>query len=115
MSGLTPQAVFSAMQTGQPYKSYIKTILGKLYLHVFDPFKNEAIGLILSGNPRNKNNESCIIDTWSEMDDSFLHRMNPKHFAQGTLLEHTRSGTVKVERTIQEFSDEELANVLAQK
>jgi len=44
-------SVYSLMQTGKPYKSYIKTVLGKVYVNVWDSFENKKVGLIIEGIP----------------------------------------------------------------
>ena len=103
------QEVFSAMQTGKPYKTYRKTILGKVSVTLLDPFTDQPIGMLLKGNP--KTDETSKIDIWTEREDMFFKRMNKRHFEIGNLLEIVRKEEV-VERGIESYSDEELAAVL---
>lgn len=98
--------LFSAMHEGKPLKSYIKTILGREFVHVWDSMTNQPIGVILEGDPR-KQDESCIWDVWSEQEDVFFRRMNSKDFASGILIEYKRS-TEEPKRTIEASTDDEL-------
>lgn len=104
--------VYSAMQTGQPYSSYIKTILGKVYVTILNPFTGEPVGKIIDGDPRGKNKESCIIDTWSEMEDVFFKRMNKTHFEKGNIIPYTRKADEEVEKSPNEITDEEIDMLL---
>jgi hypothetical protein len=79
-------SVFSAMQTGDPYKTYKKVILGKVYLRVLDPFDDKPVGVHLVGNPK-RNSEGCFFYTWNEKQDVFLRRMNKPHFKSGMIIE----------------------------
>ena len=44
--------VFSAMQTDKPHAVYKKTILGKVFVTVLNPFDESPEGILLQGNPR---------------------------------------------------------------
>jgi hypothetical protein len=105
------QDVFSAMQIGNPYKSYIKTILGKVDVMIWNSFKNEPEGRILQGNPRSNDKDGSIIDVWSEMEDMFLKRMNKRHFEQGTIINYKRS-TDPEPKSPNDVTDEELTKFL---
>jgi len=105
-------AIFSAMQTGEPFATYRKTILGKVFVNIINPFNGIPEGILLAGDP--KNDESAMVDVWSEKEDLFFHRMNKNHFAQGTLLKIQRERTVE-EKTIEQYSDKELAEILSLK
>jgi len=104
--------IFSAKQTGTPYRSYRKTILGKVYVTVLNPFSNQPEGLLLEGDAADQKSE---IDMWSERDDVFFRRMNKVHFDEGAIIEFKRDTSVVPERTIEAFSDEELKAVINQK
>jgi len=78
--------IFAAMQTGEPYKTYKKVILGKVFLRVLDPFDDKQIGIHLVGNPK-RNDEGCFFYTWDDKQDVFLKRMNKAHFKNGTIIE----------------------------
>lgn len=105
--------VFAAMQTGEPYKSYIKTILAKLYVRVWNPWLGKEDGLIISGNPKGSDKEKCIIDVWSESEDLFLHRQNPRHFEAGYLVEYKRKASEAPQKSDNELSDEEIEVLLS--
>ena len=102
---------FAAMQEGKPYRTYKKTILGKVYLSLLDPFSGNPTGLLLSGDPR-KNEESSIVDVWSEREDLFLKRQNKLHFERGIIVSFTRPETEERVRVIEEYSDEELKELI---
>jgi len=99
--------IYSAMQTGTPYKTYKKTILGKVYVSAIDPFSDQPVGIMLYGDPK-KNEQTAFIDMWSERDDVFFKRMNQVHFKNGTLIETTRKVETVPEKSFEQASDEEL-------
>lgn len=102
------EGLYSAMVGGNPYKTYIKTILSRVYVTALNMLTGTPTpeGIILEGDPR-KREEGAMIDVWSEQEDYFFRKMNKKHFDQGVLIEFKRTET-KRERTIEEFTDEEL-------
>ena len=106
-------SVFSAMQTGKPYKTYKKTILGKVATTVFNQFSQKPESLILEGDPR-KNDDTCFVDVWSEMEDVFFKRMNKAHMSSGRIIEVHRveAPPVSEEELINTMSDEKANEVL---
>lgn len=102
---------FAAMQEGKPYKSYIKTILGRVCVHAIDPFSGNPTALLLEGDPR-KHDESSIIHVWNEREDLFFRRQNRVHFETGVLTVYTPVETAKPQKRLEEFSDEELKELL---
>lgn len=109
--------IFSAMQTKTPYKSYKKVILGKVYVNVWNEFEGKPEGLIISGNPRGKDQESCILDIWSEMADMYFRRSNRRLLEMGQLVEFKRKVIEPVieEKPYAQASDEELTEFLNKK
>ena len=107
---------FSAMQTGNPFKTYKKTILGKVYVKIIDPFKADQgveSDVMLHGDPR-RNDEGCFVDVWTEKEDVYLRRMNPSHFKEGVLIAYDRTRH-PVESDVNPFNvmtDEELFELL---
>ena len=98
---MTSQAnneIYSAMIGGKPLKTYIKTILGKVYITVWDSFENVPVGMLLEGDPR-RGDETSIIDIWSEEEDFFFKNKNKVHLTQGNVIAYTRKNEVK-ERTV---------------
>lgn len=107
------QSIYSAMQLGTPYKKYKKTILGKVYLEVWNSFLKKPEGLILFGNPK-LNQEDCFIEVWSEQEDVFLKRRNTKHFKDGTIQTWTTE-PVKTEKLYSDYTDEEVKEIVNSK
>lgn len=98
--------VFSAMQEDTPVASYRKTILGKVFVNILDPFTGNPTGLILKGEP---NSEDARVDVWTTKENLFLQRMNRKHFETGVL----QKVDVRVSTPIGiAYSDEELKDIL---
>ena len=103
----------SAMHGGTPLKSYIKTTLGKVHVVVWDSFVNQAVEMLLEGDPR-KPDESCIIDVWSQEEDYFFKSKNSSHLKTGNVIIYSRS-TEEKPRTIEEYSDDELKAIVNSK
>lgn len=104
---------YGSIEGKEPYATYIKSILGKVYIRILSPYNQEREGIILEGNPKVRNNESCIIDVWSIGEDRYFHRENQKHFDKGVLLPYTRKEVILTEEdTINSMSDDELKNLL---
>jgi hypothetical protein len=106
--GFDPR-VFASMQSASPYASYRKTILGKVYVMVLNPFTNKPEGILLEGEP--KEDDKAVIDVWSEMEDLYFKRQNRKHFQEGTIIKVQREEKPEV-HTIEQYSDEELKEVI---
>lgn len=101
---------YLAMAEGKPYKSFIKTINGKVYvttLSISDETKTE--GVILKGNQR-KHEDSAIIDLWNEKQYQVFRKLNAVHIKNGMIVEYVRPDKTEEvrERTMAEWSDEEL-------
>lgn len=105
--------IFSQMQTGEPYKTYKKTILGKVSCTVLNPFNNEVEGIILFGDPR-KNEPDTMIDVWNEMQDVFFKRKNKWHLETGVLIPFTRPSIAEEIKPepYADASDEQLVELL---
>jgi hypothetical protein len=101
--------VYSAMQTGNPYKSYRKTILGKVFVDVWDNFNNKPKEVGLFGNP-----ENAIIDIWSEKENQFFKNINKKLFDDGLVIEVDRA-KLPPQPEVKVYSDEELSELLKTK
>lgn len=99
--------VYSAMQEGKPVATYRKTILGKVYINILDPFTGTPTGIILKGDPTSAD---ARVDVWTVKENLFLQRMNRKHFETGVL----RKVDVPVEKMeeIAHYTDAELKEIL---
>jgi len=105
--------LYSAMQEGTPLKSYIKTILGKVYIEVLDPFSDQPMGKILEGDPK-KFEKGTIYDVWTTRQEVFLRNRNESQFSNGILVEYVRSNAPR-EKTIEESTDSELSEIINSK
>jgi len=105
--------VSGAINGGAPLRSYIKTILGKVFITLWDSFEKQPVGVLLEGDPRKKA-ETSIVDIWSEEEDFFFHKKNTRHFETGDIIAYVRASDEK-ERTIEEFSDDELTSIINSK
>ena len=101
--------VFSAMQTGQPYKSSKKTILGKLSVTVLNPFNGEVNVILLEGD---SNNPDSILDVWTEKEDAFFKRMNKRSLETGRIISFTKREEVNEEPKIEQMSDDEIKDLI---
>jgi hypothetical protein len=109
----TERNIVGAMHGGAPFKSYTKTILGKVYVEVWDSFEEKPIGLIIEGDPR-RGDDTCIVDVWSADEDYFFRNKNKTHLSAGSVIPYTRKA-VTVERSIEEYTDEELTAIVNSK
>jgi hypothetical protein len=78
--------LFTAMQTGEPLKGYKKTILGRVFCTVLNPFDGKPEGIILFGNP-NSNDPSTMVYVWNNAQDVYFRRINKKALETGTIIE----------------------------
>jgi len=101
--------VFSAMQIGQPYKSYKKTILGKLSVTILNPFNNEVTVILLEGT---SDNPDSILDIWTEKEDAFFKRMNRRSLETGRIISFTRKEEPNEVAKIEQMSDEEIKDLI---
>ncbi|MHA1949608.1 MAG: hypothetical protein ACW99G_07990 [Candidatus Thorarchaeota archaeon] len=116
MENKSESAVFSAMQTEEPYKSYRKTILGQVYVKILNPFNPlETAGVILSGESNTE--ETAVVHVWSQKEDKFLKTMNRSHFERGFLVEFegAKKKEVSQEEKYNTLSDDELNKLLSSK
>jgi len=95
---------------GRPLRSYIKTILGKVFVNTWDSFIDKPIGTILEGDPR-KGDDGCIYDVWSEKEDMYFKKSNKVHFETGTVISHARSEAPR-EKSFEESTDAELEELI---
>ena len=105
--------MLAAMKGGKPYKTYKKTILGKVFVEVWDNFINGPVGLLLSGDPK-KDDEDCIYHAWTEENDVYFKRVghNKRHLEQGTIVP-IKWEEKAMETTAEMSSDEEIAALVS--
>ena len=112
MTSKVNNEIFSAMVGSRPIKTYIKTILGRVYVTALNMLTGTPTpeGVILDGDPRKKE-PGTMFDVFSEQEDYFFRKMNKRHFDAGVLIEYIKTDAPR-ERTIEEFSDEELKSLI---
>src|SRR5215213_4498353 len=98
----------------KPYATYIKTILGQVGVNVWDNFTGQPAYAILKGDPKRRD-ESSIVDVWSQKEDAFFKRNNARHFERGVLIPYTRPAQEVQEVRIEQFSDEQLKEIVNSK
>lgn len=76
--------VYAAMSEDKPLKTYIKTILGKVYVTVLNPFSGKPEPVELYGQPVS-NNHRAILQVWSAKEDLFFTKMNKEHLDAGNV------------------------------
>lgn len=106
--------VFSAMQAEEPLATYRKTILGKVFVEVLDPFSHAVQGLLLHGQ---KGADSAQVDVWSVQEDLFFRRRNKKQFETGMLVKvaqpkPTDAPLPVAPKKLEQYSDEELRELV---
>lgn len=106
-------SIYGLMQTGKPQRSYIKTILGKAYVTVLNPFSGNPEGRLLVGNPKDSDKEGCIVDIWSDKEDMFFKRANKKAIETGVVINYVRK-EVEESKSENDVSDEELDKILSE-
>lgn len=104
--------VYAMSQTKEPYKSYRKAIVGKVYVTIIDKYENKPLGVILEGN-----GEDSIVDTWDEREDVFFRKANRPHLESGTILPYIRTyeKIISEEEKYNTLSDDELVELLNSK
>ena len=103
---------FANMQLGRPFRSYRKTILGKVYVTMLDPFPpHNPNGYLISGDPKS---DTAIVDTWNEMEDAYFRRTNKRQFELGNLIDYKRPvESDDKPQPAEQYSDEQLKDVLS--
>lgn len=107
------RAIYSAMKGGEPYKRYIKTILGMVFVTVLNPFSGKPEGVNLLGEPDGANARTYV-EIWSPKEDIFFQRMNAEHFTAGNL--RLLSETLpEAPRSPNDITNDEIDEVLGKK
>ncbi len=108
-------STYGLMQTDDPFKSYIKTILAKVFVNVLNPFTDKVEGIILEGNPK-EHSRTAIVDIWTAKGDSFFRNANQTHFEGGTIIPYTKGNIEPTEEEVlNSLSDEEIESLLKSK
>jgi len=89
--------ISGARMEGEPFARYKKTIVGKVYVTILDPFLDQPVGVILEGVPEKgaivqrkfrgpDPLDTQIVEVWDARQDSFFRKVNKKHFDAGRLM-----------------------------
>lgn len=108
---LARNELYAGMDNDKPHASYIKTILGKVAVTVWDNFLDKPVDVVLHGDPRRKDSD-CIVNVWSEKENAFFKRANVRHFNKGVLISYQVPEAKVQERGVEQSSDEELSAML---
>lgn len=111
---LAQNELTSSYGKDKPYASYIKTILGQVAVTVWDSVLQKPTDVILRGDPKKKE-EDCIVNVWDSREDEWFKRSNRGHFAKGVLISFTRTSNHEPVKTIEQSTDEELAEIINSK
>lgn len=113
MSDYNPN-LWNAMQENKPFKVYRKTILGKVYVTVRDPFTNQPVGILLTGDPQNSDN--AYVYVYDVREDEFFKRMNAQHFREGNIIAvNLKEDTKEEVETLEQASDEKVKELVSGK
>lgn len=102
--------VLERMAQNNPFKSYQKTILGKLYIQYINPINQSQEGMILEGDPKKGDG---IFHVWSQLEDLFFRRANRTLFEKGFLKEYTKP--IIIEKSPNEKTDEEIEALFSER
>ncbi len=111
---LSRNELFSSMESDKPYASYIKTILGKVGVTVWDNILDKPIEVILEGNPKKKD-DGCIVKVWSAKENLFFKRTNVHQFKKGRIIPYQMPIDAVEEKIIEQSTDEELEAIVNSK
>lgn len=106
--------LFAAIDTDKPKASYIKTILGKVMVTVWDNFLDRPTDVILQGNPKTKD-KGCIVSVFSAREKAFFERTNLKLFKKGLIVPYEMPEAPAVEKIIEQSTDAELSEIINSK
>ncbi len=103
---------YDNIQTNKPYKSYKKTILGKVAVYTFNSLTNTPNAILLEG--KDNNSFSATVDTWNAVEDAYFRRMNRKHLETGYVVEFVRPENYDeiTPEFLADASDEDLQAIL---
>ena len=115
MSTPSSADVYSAMQSGTPYRTFKKTIVAKVYITYLDPFSRKPAEMIMKGIP-SKKEEGCFYHAWSEEEFLYFKRLNKDLLETGNVIEqkpkpHKEEPKKKAELNYNALPDEEIEKI----
>ena len=113
MDSLDANVLNAIRQGGKPIRSYKKTMLGKVFIHIWNSFMDTPEGIILTGR---QDSETAIYDIWNDRELAYFEAKNRRLVETGNIVVHVRPDVeVVTEKPIEEYSDEQLIGILKQK
>lgn len=101
--------VFSAMDAREPIAIFKKTIVGKVYVTVLNPFTSEVEGLHLEGNAE-AGDERAFVELYDQKSLVFFRKINKRQFDLGNIVQVDKLPTEKVSPN--QITDEEVEELL---
>ncbi len=104
--------IFNAIQEGEPYASYRKTTLGKVYVTILNVFSGDPEFVQLHGQP---GTPDSIVNVWSIPEDIFFKRHNRRLFESGDIIKievQKKNPEVPASALPEQASDEELKTLV---
>lgn len=112
---LARNELFAQMESDKPYAAYVKKILGKVVVTVWDNILEKPTEVVLHGDPRTPDPD-CIVKVWSAKEKLFFERNNVKHIKNGMIVPfEVKESAVVEEKTIEQSTDEELKEIVNSK
>jgi hypothetical protein len=104
--------VYEAMSEDKPTMTYIKTILGKVYVTVLNPFSGKPEPVELYGQPV-ASNTRALVKLWSSKEERFFEKMNREHLEAGNVkILSVAEADVPAPVSPNQISDEEIVEIL---
>jgi len=107
--------IFDRMQTDKPIFTYIKTIVGKLGVVVWDHMEDKPTERILEGDPRDPkvDLEKITVKLWDEVTRRYFENTNRRNIEAGKLVPYTSDTHLEIQM-VNALSDAEIEEILGQ-
>lgn len=103
--------IFAAMEQRQPIAIFKKTIVGKVYVTVLNPFTDQVEGMHLEGNAE-AGDERAFVELYDQKSLAFFKRINKKQFDLGNLIQVDT--LPEEEESPNQITDEEIESLLGE-
>lgn len=106
--------VLERMQTDEPIAVYIKAIVGKVGVIVFNPLTQRPEERVLEGDPRDstKNRDDMTVKIYDEASHIFFKNLNRRSLMKGKIVPYKTEG-INIDMT-NAISDEQIDEILSQ-
>lgn len=111
MENTIDSRTYSAMQNVKPLAVFRKTILGKVFVQVLNPYTElSPEGVMLYG--KDNFSETAMVKIWSEKQLAFFVNRNRRLLNSGVVIQVTEAELERIsqpmEKPIEQYSDDEL-------